>query len=162
MSEPLVFIPIPRNASLFDIIMTWIVVAVFAVGVFIYVVFSNSPDVTATVFVFALIFLLIALLYRSPVSITMSIVDKTLKYCYKNCWGKEKEITLDLTKSGGHYKFEILSKTSWGWRLLLYEGNYFHKKISVVAKDKGGFSKEQLDKIAAIIVLCKNGSPNFS
>ncbi len=162
MSEHIIFIPIHRNATLFDTIMTWIVVAVFAVCVFIYLIVSNSNNSTTIVFVFAFIFMLIALLDRRPVSITLSSVDKTLEYCYKNCWGEEKKITLDLTKSGGHYKFEILGKTSSGWRLLLYEGNYFHKRLSIVAKDKGGFSKAQLDKIVAMIVLCKKSSLIFS
>ena len=156
MPNPQVFLPnssTKPQSSLFKKIFSYAFVALM---IFISVMRTVSTNggfiiLGAT----AIMFAVVALFVRRPVSITVSVEEHTLQYIYKNIIGSEKTITVDLSNAVGTYKYELFSKVSSGWRLLLYNGNYFNNRVSIEQR-AGGFSKEQLDEIVALIHQCQN------
>lgn len=109
------------------------------------------PELTFVVPVVAVITIVSILLSKQPLNVTISSRFKTLQYTYENCWGRNHTITVDLTCAAGHYEFEQFDRNNFGWHLLLYNGNYFRNRVSLKQKERGGFTKKQLDEMVALV-----------
>jgi hypothetical protein len=152
--QPRVFVPnAATKPSLVSQIFGYILGVVLLIALLMRA--TSTPNAIIPISALIIIFILVAFLVKKPVSITISTADKTLLYSYKDFLGKEHEITVDLSNAGGGYKYELFSKVSSGWRLLIYNGNYFHNRVSIEQRE-GGFSKEQLDEIVELIHECRN------
>ena len=114
-----------------------------------------APEIILIVPLLALAGIISMLMSKQPVSVGISIQHKTLQYTYQNCWGSNRTITIDLIYAGGYYEFEQFSRNTSGWHLLLYSGNYFHNRVSIKQKERGGFTKKQLDQMVALVHECR-------
>jgi|GEM_PF-6245619 len=115
---PVLFIPM-------DIYMHWYI----AVGVFFFILIMVITD-------------------SSAVKVTISKVQGTFTYRTMNWLGNEKDTVVDISTAKINYKYTLIAKGDWGWRLRLYN-SYFGNRITL--KEKRGFSKEQLDEMAALL-----------
>ncbi len=154
MTETQVFLP---TGTLLNASRKWILflllLPLFAVIIHLY-----APELIFTVPVFAIITIIALLRTKQPVKVALSPRQKTLQYTYKNGWGRQRTVTVDLSTAGGHYEFEQISRNTWGWHLLLYNGNYFRNRVSVQQRERGGFTKRQLDEMVAVVHQCRAGT----
>lgn len=99
--------------------------------------------------------LFVVLPARVPESITVSVNDHLLKYCYYNCWGMKREVELDINQALAQYKHTPLSRLMKRGKLMLYgNANQHRRRVAILEDSKGGFSREQLDQITHLLEAC--------
>jgi hypothetical protein len=99
-----------------------------------------------------LFILIIVITDSSALSVTISQAQGTFTYRTMNWLGNEKDTIVDIPTAKISYKYTLIAKGTWGWRLRLYN-NYFGNRIRL--KENNGFNKDQLDQMNALIVKCK-------
>lgn len=106
----------------------------------------------------AILSLLLVLIFvlpaRVPESITVSVKDHLLTYCYYNCWGIKRTVSLDADHALARYSDTSLARIDHRYRLSLYSGNGRHRRVTIVQDNKGGFTREQLDEITHLLEEC--------
>ena len=101
-----------------------------------------------------LLVLVFVLPSKVPESITVSIDNHTLTYCYYNCWGRKRTINIDLNQALAKYQPNSLGRIIKHGKLLLYRNNSYWRQLAINEDAKGGYSKEQLDEILHCIEEC--------
>ena len=156
--ESKTFLPLGKPGNL---IFIWLLPVVLAILCFLKIELT-----IANVFIVFVLFSLYSfenLLYKRPISVTISVQDKMLIYYYCNCWGNKKTVTVNLSSAAISYKFTLLwltyrvyGKLSLGFRLALYNDNYFHNRVVIKEDDKSGYSKMQLEQMSELINTFKH------
>lgn len=155
MTDPQVFYP---SGRLLTVSRLWILYLLLLPLLFV-IAHRYAPELLPVAFIIALIALLGILITRQPLRIEVSVRLKTLQYVYRSSWGSIHTAKVDLSTAGGHYNFEVATRsTRPGWRLVLYNGSLFRNRISVKQRERGGFTRKQLDEIVALVHQCKNSS----
>jgi len=142
------------NGRHVNMISRWLIVAIIFGVLYFALRFSGREPEIAIPGIF--IMLCFAWFRKEPVGIAVSVPQKKLAYCYRNGLGQKKIIQVDLRTAGGSYEYQSYSNTSYGWRLLLYNGHYFKNRVAVMQNEKNGFSKKQLDQIVTLIHQCRS------
>jgi len=160
MQEQYLFLPKgkPLNAIYFWLIPTAIV------GLNFFVTGFSVENILVGTGVF-FIFSIEIFQYRKTNSITISIGDKYLLYDYNNCWGQKCVKRIEIASATISFRYSLLnltyriySKLKLGWRIKLYEGNYFRNRISIKQDDELGYNKDQLTEMYALIQECKKAT----
>src|SRR5258708_28304754 len=97
--------------------------------------------------VFLFIFIMV-ITDSSAVEVRIYKVKGTYTYRTMNWLGNEKDTIVNIPTATISYKYTLIAKGKWGWRLRLYN-SYFGNRITL--KENRGFSKEQLDEMAALL-----------
>jgi hypothetical protein len=99
--------------------------------------------------------LLVVLPARVPESISVSVGDHMLKYCYYNCWGMKREVELDVNQALAEYRHTPLTRLMKRCKLMLHANASHQRRHLTISEDsKGGFSKEQIDQITHLLEEC--------
>ncbi|GAB2697007.1 hypothetical protein GCM10027037_21220 [Mucilaginibacter koreensis] len=152
MSQLLEFIP---SKSFTTGTRRWILYA-FLLALAYALVRFYAPEFKILVLIAAIVLLISAWLAKDPVSVHIDIERHWLYYTYTNGFNRKHTTTVDLTTAGGRYEYEN-TRNHHGWYLLLFSGGYFKNRVLLLQKFQGGFTKQQLDEIAAWVRRCKQG-----
>lgn len=144
--QELVFKP---NGKHINMASRWTIGAMLFVILYFVLRFAGREPEIALLGV--VIMLGIAWFRKEPVSLTVLPAQKKLIYCYRNGLGQKKRVYVDLQTAGGSYEYKDYNNTAYGWRLLLYNGNYFKNRVSIMENAKTGFDKKQLDEIVTLV-----------
>lgn len=81
--------------------------------------------------------------------ISIDLETAVLEAEYFNALGQQKKLTTRIRGAYYEYKLYVLRSGSY-WRIMIYN-NYFKNRLELRESKLNGFSKAQLDEIAAVI-----------
>lgn len=140
---PITFTPKSVRSYL---VRLWLLV-IFAALLIGFVLPRYEPELASLRWVMGLAILLWTLFFRQPVSVVIIPELRILDYTYANAWGSKQTVRIDLSTASGYYEQEQAGKGDPVWKLVLYNGSYWGKRVSLKEDNAGGFSKAQLDDI---------------
>jgi len=156
MSERQIFKP---NGKPTSVLFFWLIPILLSCVILIKYGF-DLYNIIGMIFIFML-FSLEILFYKNTISITVD--NNLLIVDYTNCWRQKKQNVINLKVSSISFKYRLLNltyrifgKLKFGWRILIYEGNYFHNRIIIKEDDKIGFNKSQLEQIYKLVIENKS------
>jgi hypothetical protein len=153
MSDSQTFLP---NGKPISVLYHWLIPSLIVVLIFVKFGLDFNNIIAAIILFW--IYSLDILLYKKAISITISTKENLLLYNYRNCWGQIRLVEVDLSNVTVSFKYRlvnlnyrIFSKLRFRWRILLYNGSYFHNRAVIKEDDELGYTKDQLDQMITLI-----------